>query len=75
MLDKQGSTFKNYVKQGFHFPKVIISSASTTQKKREDTDAEIQREAYQAKSFSIYRIDRIDLGFEFFVRLDFICFL
>lgn len=33
MLDKQGSTFKNYVKQGFHFPKVIISSASTTQKK------------------------------------------
>lgn len=33
MSDKQGSTFKTYVKQGFHFPKVIISSASPTQKK------------------------------------------
>lgn len=64
MLDKQRSTFKNCVKQRFHFPKVIISSASTTPKK-EDTEAEIQRWAYQAKSFSIYRMDRIDLGFGF----------
>lgn len=64
MLDKQRSTFKNCVKQRFHFPKVIISIASTAQKK-EDTDAEIQRWAYQAKSFSIYRMDRIDLGFGF----------